>query len=328
MKVKPTKISNKGLMESALKQIEEETGFHIIDIEFGNYYFLFGGPKNSICHFHIKEIPKFKFALWNTNRFDSIEELMKDNGDTWADRYKVHHKSELIFFTQFERDIDKFKPSHSGFVQGIFRQAWTELDDNDKKIKREEWYLDDVPHILEFMHKHPIKSYIYSGMNDYGIFREVSNFKALRMYIHDAIYHKKSEIKNKIKVNHSINACKRLVKKLTTMDYIIEKKDSCYPEVEIRLASKVTSGKDFEKDVTIIDRFHDKHFNNISVSIYYDYFDEYSDGTEKDVEDNNKKLHKRFYSYAKSLKKVLDGDSKETLEDYWIEKVISMKVGG
>ena len=55
---KPTKLSNKKLIDSALKMIEEETGFHVIDVEYGDTYFLFTGPKNSICRFHIKEIPR------------------------------------------------------------------------------------------------------------------------------------------------------------------------------------------------------------------------------------------------------------------------------
>lgn len=325
-KAKLSRISNKGLIESALKQIEEETGFHITDIEFGNYYFLFDGPKNSICHFHIKEIPKFKFALWNTNRFDSIEEELKNGDALWSDYYGISSKSELVFFTQFERDIDKFKPSYSGFVNGIFRQAWYEKDENDKRIKKEEWDLFYLTDILEFMHKHPIKSYIYVGMCNNHIWNEVSGLYALKRYIHDAIYHRKSEIKKWFKINHNINACKRLARKLKTMDYIIEKKDCCYPEVEIRLTNSTNEGKDFEKDVIKIDRFSDKYFNNISVSTYYDYFDEYSDESKEKVDKNNKDLHKRFYRYAKSLKKILDGNSKETLEDHWVEKVVDMKI--
>ena len=57
-----TKLTNKELVESAFKSIENE-GFHITDVVFGNSYFLFGGENDSICHFHIREIPRISVCF-------------------------------------------------------------------------------------------------------------------------------------------------------------------------------------------------------------------------------------------------------------------------
>lgn len=57
------KLSNKELMESAFTQIEKDLGFHIKDKEYGNTYFIFEGNDDSVCHFHIKEIPRISFCI-------------------------------------------------------------------------------------------------------------------------------------------------------------------------------------------------------------------------------------------------------------------------
>ena len=61
-KLKLSKMNNKEKMLSALKSIED-LGYHIADYELGKYYFIFDGEKDSICHFHIKEIPRFSFCI-------------------------------------------------------------------------------------------------------------------------------------------------------------------------------------------------------------------------------------------------------------------------
>ena len=49
-------------IETALKCIEDY-GFHIKNRVYTDTYFLYDGDKNSICHFHIKEIPRI--FVWN-----------------------------------------------------------------------------------------------------------------------------------------------------------------------------------------------------------------------------------------------------------------------
>lgn len=81
------------LTEQPLYDIESIT---FEDVEYLDGYFIFGRGTNSVVHFHIKECPGWKFGIW------------------W-DTEQTGEKVEIIgkFFTQFEKTIDKFKPSRS-----------------------------------------------------------------------------------------------------------------------------------------------------------------------------------------------------------------------
>ena len=70
----------------------ELSGFHVQDVEFLDGYFIFEHGKDTVVYFHIKELRGWKFGIW----------FQKDNEDIKFD-----------FFAQYERDIDKFKPSAS-----------------------------------------------------------------------------------------------------------------------------------------------------------------------------------------------------------------------
>ena len=65
------KLSNKALIESALDNLQKDSKLHFYNIEFGNWSFVFDLGKNSICHFKIKEIPGFIFAIWTKSCFNS-----------------------------------------------------------------------------------------------------------------------------------------------------------------------------------------------------------------------------------------------------------------
>ncbi len=54
---KLTKLTNQELMNSILK-VMQDMGYTIKDVVMGNCYFLFEGENDSICWFHIKEIPR------------------------------------------------------------------------------------------------------------------------------------------------------------------------------------------------------------------------------------------------------------------------------
>ena len=64
--------------------------FKIKDKRYGNGYFIFTFAGNSICHFHLEELPHWKFGIW----------LSED---------KTKKKTYQIF-GQIEVLIDKFKP--------------------------------------------------------------------------------------------------------------------------------------------------------------------------------------------------------------------------
>ena len=81
----------------------------------------------STCEFHIKGLKGWLFGLWI--RIDEKDKVYKYD-----------------FFTQYEKQIDKFKPTASHLVK---EDIWYEEADFDWEVKQ----------ILEFVKKHPFKAY-------------------------------------------------------------------------------------------------------------------------------------------------------------------------
>ena len=110
--------------------------FTVEDIVWGNGYFIFGYGDNTNIHFHIKEVPGFLFAIW---------------WDTPKEKYDpVEGRFEGTFFTQFEAEIDKFKPSRSA-IQHHLHASW---HDNNADT----FYIDgswEVASIINFMITEP-----------------------------------------------------------------------------------------------------------------------------------------------------------------------------
>lgn len=77
---------------------KKPTTFTVIDVEYLDGYFLFAYGTNSVVHFHIKELPGWKFGIW----FNTDE------------KYKDEVYAQI--FWQYEDYIDKFKPSASSYV--------------------------------------------------------------------------------------------------------------------------------------------------------------------------------------------------------------------
>lgn len=77
----------------------------IEDVDYLDGYFIFGMGTNSVVHFHIKETPGWKYGIWwsPVERKDST----KENPTYETDRLHCD------IFTQYEEEIDKFKPSAS-----------------------------------------------------------------------------------------------------------------------------------------------------------------------------------------------------------------------
>lgn len=101
----------------------EANGFHITDIEFGNGYFIFEHGKDMVVHFHLKECKGWKFGIW----------------------WDVDGEKKFDFFAQYERDIDKFKPSAS-----TIKLDSRPLDD---------WSMKYVVQICRFIKKHPYRAW-------------------------------------------------------------------------------------------------------------------------------------------------------------------------
>lgn len=109
----------------------EEKGFHPTDVEFGNGYFIFDYGEDKVVHFHIKELKGWKFGIW----------------------WNIKGKMKFDIFTQYERDIDKFKPSASTFAE----------KDCEIKIRSKsemKYYdLDRFIDMCSFIKKHPFRAW-------------------------------------------------------------------------------------------------------------------------------------------------------------------------
>ena len=101
----------------------EKAGFHPVDVQYGNGYFIFEHGKDMVIHFHIKELKGWKFGIW----------------------WNLDGEKTFDFFTQYERDIDKFKPSASALV----------VED----ACLEDWRLKDIVQICKFIKKHPYRAW-------------------------------------------------------------------------------------------------------------------------------------------------------------------------
>ena len=117
----------------------EAKGYHIEDMSFYDGYFIFGMGTNTVIHFHIKECPDWKFGVWwhlPENKKKSKE--FSITGD---------------FFAQYERFIDKFKPSRSRVANTIS----AEYNKGNIDIS-----LYDTIRNLDFIKTSPARAYCFS----------------------------------------------------------------------------------------------------------------------------------------------------------------------
>lgn len=101
----------------------EKNGFHSTNVIYGDGYFIFPHGKDMVINFHIKEVKGWKFGIW----------------------WDINGNSGFDFFAQYEANIDKFKPTASTFVE--------------RDVCLEDWNLDDVVRICQFIKKHPHKAW-------------------------------------------------------------------------------------------------------------------------------------------------------------------------
>ena len=122
-----------------------KNNFMPVNIQYGNYYFIFDKGKDSVIHFGIKGLRNWKFAMWvNTN----LNELKYDKGEYPA----------IQFFCQHKTNIDKFKPSRSFFL------AKYTLADVERKS---DLVFYEVIDILLHIKRHPFIAFCMDACEDY-----------------------------------------------------------------------------------------------------------------------------------------------------------------
>lgn len=194
--------------KSKAKQIFNQLGnfgFHPIDIKYGNGYFIFEHGKDMVIHFHIKECKGWLFGIW----------------------WNLNDKNQFDFFTQYERDIDKFKPSASCFVR--------ENIEYDKKDLERELRWEVLP-ILKFIRNHPYVAWSYDGGYPRDCWQYKTDWEARIEFWKYSLYLKKKERINK-KINKKYKKLVNEICKDRLIDYVIldENHDGvyCFPRFKV-----------------------------------------------------------------------------------------------
>lgn len=89
------------------KELKEYRKFDITmeELEYLDGYFIFGMGTNSVVHFHIKETPGWKYGIWWSPI--AAKDSTEENPIYETNKLRCH------IFTQYEEEINKFKPSAS-----------------------------------------------------------------------------------------------------------------------------------------------------------------------------------------------------------------------
>lgn len=286
---------NRKLIEELFFQIENNLEYHIVDKEFGNCYFIIESKEpDTICHFHIKELPGYLFGIWNICRYDTIQYEIENNLSLWSDNLHISSKSELIFFTQYEKEIDKFKPSRSGMVTGLKRITYIE---NNKSIT--EWDIDELEVVLRYMKKHKYKAYVNIYNENKFVYKEYSSFKCFRIYYRHKWNRFTTNIKNNLKLKIQIYKSKKLVRKLKDVYYyILDYGENCYPRIHIIVRRKPNIDIDtFIDNINILQKFD---YDNTDISVFWMDMD-ISEKMNKKERIEDKDLLKRFNDIQNNL---------------------------
>lgn len=290
-----SKSRNRKLIESLFKQIEKELGYHIVDKQFGNCYFIVESKEpDTICHFHIKELPGYLFGIWNICRYDTIQYEVENNLSLWSDNLHISSKSELIFFTQYEKEVDKFKPSRSGMVTGLRRITYEE---DDKLIT--EWDIDELEAVLKYMKKHKYKSYVNIYNENKFVYRELSGITCFKIYYRDKWNRFITNIKDILKLKIQIYKSKKLIKKLKDVYYyILDYGENCYPRIHIIVRRKPNIDIDtFIDNINTLQKFD---YDNTDISVFWMDKD-ISERLNKKERQEDKDLLKRFNDIQSNL---------------------------
>lgn len=290
-----SKSRNRKLIESLFKQIEKDLGYHIVDKQFGNCYFIVESKEpDTICHFHIKELPGYLFGIWNICRYDTIQYEVENNLSLWSDNLHISSKSELIFFTQYEKEIDKFKPSRSGMVTGLRRITYKE----DNKLITE-WDIDELEVVLKYMKKHKYKSYVNIYNENKFVYRELSGITCFKIYYRDKWNRFITNIKDTLKLKIQIYKSKKLIKKLKDVYYyILDYGENCYPRIHIIVRRKPNIDIDtFIDNINTLQKFD---YDNTDISVFWMDKD-ISERLNKKERQKDKDLLKRFNDIQSNL---------------------------
>lgn len=256
------KQTNKKLIISLFASIETDLGYHIKDYTFNS--------ECTMCDFHIKELPKYKFGVWNVKVFGSIKKYStRKEKVLWFDSLQIPSVSELVFFTQYEDAIDKFKPSMSGMVCGLRR------DIEDNKITTN-WNLEELKSILGYMKYHKYKTYYNVYYNNNYIWRSASGWYCFLLYYSHKFQRSKYNREQKKQYKKSMKKALKFVKKLKNVNYyIFDFSKNMTPGINIFLRHKLqTTETEVNSNIelfNILEKSYDPNINTVWLDKYFLY---------------------------------------------------------
>lgn len=232
-------------------------GFTPYDIEYGNCYFIFDKGEDGVCHFRIKGMKHWKFAMW----IDTDEENLKnENGKDYP---------ALQFFCQHNLNIDKFKPSRSFHLVEVSYNQLCEIHEND-------WCLYDIKRILNMIKRHPIIAFTMDALGC-----EYYNESYIKYYLKTwfneykhKLCHWSKDAFTKLWHNPKVWFIKRY-KVVDSVEFIDGNGDGwvCYPRYDMRIHfnNMFDEEKQDNKESKIISFwFRKKYYKNMNINLTRD----------------------------------------------------------
>jgi hypothetical protein len=111
-------VTNREIAEIIFNALADK-GFKSYNVSYGDSYFIFQGEPDSVVHFRLKGVNKhWKFGMWlKAEELDKEEDPESKEEPTYIVR----------FFCQWDRNIDKFKPSASSLLVEIEKDYFDKI---------------------------------------------------------------------------------------------------------------------------------------------------------------------------------------------------------
>ena len=243
------RMSRRNLILSAIKYLEDETGFHSENIRFGNGY-LVDMFKDCICWFCFKEIKGYTFAIWHKDEC---------NPSAFGPEYK---NAELILFTQADLTRDKFKPSRSAFKTPMFR--WT-FKPNDGEWQ-EEWNDYGGAAMIKFIKEHKYRAFFIQSYSDWDPWYYVSGWSAFKEYYYTRWYYWNKKRKEKKRNNKVTRYVIKHLKNLNGCRFTISDYHNWYPSLHMFIYFRSKIDKDIILYNKIMDYIEDNFWKELSIT--------------------------------------------------------------
>jgi hypothetical protein len=150
------------LFKALKKELKKYKDFkiHITDVEYLNGYFIFGMGTNSVVHFYIKETPGWKYGIW----WEPVEAKESTEENPLYETNRVRCR----IFTQYEEEIDKFKPSASMVTDEFNIYLDSASTDFAWEFAKDIKFIHDEPYLAFYREMH------YTDFNKEYISRETA----------------------------------------------------------------------------------------------------------------------------------------------------------